>query len=511
MTTNQKPIIEELAVFCKKKGFVFPSSEIYGGLAGFYDYGPLGVELKNNIKNEFWKTFVQSRQDMFGLDGSIITHQKIWEASGHLSGFSDLLLECPKCKTKRRADHFIEEKLKISVESLTAKELSELLKKHKLSCPKCKSEFKDINSFNLMFPIKIGAESSESSTAYLRGETAQLIFASFDSIVNTSRAKLPFGIAQIGKAFRNEIAPRNFLFRLREFEQAEIEYFIHPKKSEFPYAINKNLSINFLSENSQQQKKSAEKTKLSELVKKKAISEWHCYWLQEIIQWFTSLGVNIESLRIREHTKAELSHYSKATFDIEYNFPNFGFKEIHGCADRQQFDLTQHQAHSKKPLGIFDEESKERIIPKVIEPSQGIDRAFLTFLYEAYEYDKKRNNIVLHFHPKLAPIKAAIFPLLSNKPELLKKAKEVFSLLKNEFHCFYDDSGSIGRRYARQDESGTPFCITIDFDSLKQDDVTIRDRDSTSQVRIPISELHEILNKLLKGEGKLEDFGRLIK
>src|SRR3989344_4060990 len=276
MTTNQKPIIEELAVFCKKKGFVFPSSEIYGGLAGFYDYGPLGVELKNNIKNEFWKTFVQSRQDMFGLDGSIITHQKIWEASGHLSGFSDLLLECPKCKTKRRADHFIEEKLKISVESLTAKELSELLKKHKLSCPKCKSEFKDINSFNLMFPIKIGAESSESSTAYLRGETAQLIFASFDSIVNTSRAKLPFGIAQIGKAFRNEIAPRNFLFRLREFEQAEIEYFIHTDKEDFPYKIDKTLKIKYLSAKSQELGKKEELIILAELINLHKMSTWHC-------------------------------------------------------------------------------------------------------------------------------------------------------------------------------------------------------------------------------------------
>ena len=361
-----------------------------------------------------------------------------------------------------------------------------------------------------MFQVKVGAEDSSSSLAYLRGETAQLIFAAFDNVVNTSRAKLPFGIAQIGKAFRNEIAPRNFLFRLREFEQAEIEYFIHPKKNDFPYTIDKNLTINFLSEAAQEKKKAAEKVKLAELVKKKLLSEWHAYWLQETLIWFHSLGINENNLRIRQHLKSELSHYSKATFDIEYNFPDMGWKEIHGCADRQQFDLTQHQTHSKKALGIFDEATKERIIPKVIEPSHGIDRLFLTFLYEAYEYDKSRDNIVLHLHPKLAPIKAAIFPLLSNKPELLKKAKEVFNALKDEFHCFYDDSGSIGRRYSRQDENGTKYCITIDFYSLKQDDVTIRDRDSTSQVRIPIKELKESLNKLLKAEIKFESLGRII-
>lgn len=511
MTQQQKPSIEELATFCKKKGFVYPSSELYGGLAGFYDYGPLGVELKNNIKQEFWKTFVQSRQDMLGLDGSIISHQRIWEASGHLTGFSDMLLECLKCKNKLRADQFIEEKLKISAGGITVKELSALLKKHKLTCPKCKSQFADIKDFNLMFPIKIGTEDISSSTAYLRGETAQLIFAAFDNVVNTSRVKLPFGIAQIGKAFRNEIAPRNFLFRLREFEQAEIEYFIHPKKDYFPYTIDKALKVNFLPEKFQAAKKPAEKVLLNELVKKKTLSEWHAYWLQEITNWFTSLGINPENLRIREHTKSELSHYSKATFDIEYNFPGFGFKEIHGCADRQQFDLTQHQTHSKKQLGIFDEATKERIIPKVIEPSQGIDRAFLTFLYEAYEYDKQRENVVLHLHPRLAPIKAAIFPLLSNKEELTKKAEEVFQQLKDEFHCFYDDSGSIGRRYARMDEAGCPFAITIDFDSLKQDDVTIRDRDTTAQIRLPIEQLKETLNKLLKGEEKLEDFGINIK
>jgi len=508
---SQKPTIEELAVFCKKKGFVFPSSDLYGGLAGFYDYGPLGVELKNNIKQEFWKSFVQSRNDMVGIDGSIISHQKIWEASGHLSGFSDLLLECPKCKTKQRADHFIEEKLNIPADGLTTKEIDELIKKHNLTCPKCKNKLSDIKDFNLMFPVKLGSQEDSSSTAYLRGETAQLIFASFDNIVSTSRVKLPFGIAQIGKAFRNEIAPRNFLFRLREFEQAEIEYFIHPQKKDFPYKINKALKISFLSAKDQESKKKAKELTFEELIKIKAMSEWHAYWLQEIISWFISLGIKKESLRIREHTKKELSHYSKATFDLEYNFQDLGFKEIHGCADRQQFDLLQHEKHSKKPLGIFDEESKQRVIPKVIEPSQGIDRAFLTFIYEAYDYDKSRENVVLHLNPKLSPIKAAIFPLLSNKTELTKKAEEVFDLLKQEFKCFYDDSGSIGRRYARQDENGTPYCITIDFDTLKNSTVTIRDRNTTKQVRIHIERLKDSLNKLLKGEGKLEDFGRLIK
>ena len=505
----KKPSIEELAVFCKKKGFVYPSSELYGGLAGFYDYGPLGVELKNNIKQEFWKTFVQSRSDMLGLDGSIISHQKIWEASGHLSGFSDLLLECPKCKNKLRADHFIEEKLKVNVEGLSQAELSKLLKQHNLSCPKCKSQFSGIRDFNLMFPIKIGAQEGSSSTAYLRGETAQLIFASFDTIIATSRAKLPFGIAQIGKAFRNEIAPRNFLFRLREFELAEIEYFIHPDKHDFPYKLNSSLMVNFLSEKLQLAKKPAEKTRLSELVKQKAITEWHAYWLQEILNWFISLGINPESLRIREHLKAELSHYSKATYDIEYNFPGIGFKEIHGSADRQQFDLTQHQKHSGKQMGIFDEASKTRIIPKVIEPSQGIDRAFLTFMYEAYEYDSKRENIVLHLHPKLAPIKAAIFPLLSNKEELTKKAREVFELLKHDFKCFYDASGSIGRRYARQDESGTFLGCTIDFETLKDDTVTLRHRDTMKQIRVKIKDLKDIIRQLING-GEFEKLGRVV-
>src|SRR3989344_3050368 len=503
--------IEELATFCKKKAFIYPSSELYGGLAGFYDYGPLGIELKNNVKNEWWKTFVQSRPDVIGIDGSIISHQKIWEASGHLAGFSDLLLECKKCKNKLRADHFIDEKLKIQSEGLTIKEINELIKKHNLSCPNCSSHFEDIKNFNLMFPIKIGSQEDSSSVAYLRGETAQLIFASFDNIVNTTRVKLPFGIAQTGKAFRNEIAPRNFLFRLREFEQSEIEYFINPKEDKCPYKINKNFKIHFLSAQAQESNKKAQEVTLGSLIDKTVMSSWHAYWLQETVNWFISLGIKKASLRLREHTKKELSHYSKATFDIEYNFPDLGYKEIHGCADRNQYDLIQHSEHSKKKLSIFDERSKEKIVPKVIEPSQGVDRAILTFLYESYTYDKKRDNVVLKLHPKLAPFKIAIFPLLSNKKPLTKKATQVFDLLKNNFACFYDESGSIGRRYARQDEVGTPFCLTIDFDSLKKDDVTIRDRDSTKQIRLKVNKLPLVLNQLLFNNKKLEDFGKLMK
>ncbi|GIU70401.1 MAG: glycine--tRNA ligase [Candidatus Woesearchaeota archaeon] len=488
--------IDDFAVFCKKKGFVYPSAEIYGSLAGFYDYGPLGVELKNNIKTSWWKTFVQDRDDVVGIDGTLITNQKIWQASGHLSSFSDLLVECKKCHKNFRADHLVEEKLKISVDGLNAESISKLIKDNNLKCPECNSELGEIKSFNLMFPLQIGADKTKESTAYLRGETAQVIFTAFKNVVETSRVKLPFGIAQIGKAFRNEIAPRNFLFRQREFEQMEIEYFINPNEKKCPLLSKKHnyLEFLFLSEKQQEQKEEAKKVKLSMLIKQGLLSEWHAYWLAESYLWFVDLGIREENLRIRQHLKKELSHYSKATFDIEYKFP-FGWKEIHGNADRGQFDLTQHMKFSNKSLEIFDEQTKQKILPAVIEPSFGVDRAFLALMYDAYNDDKERGNIVLKLKPKISPIKIAVFPLVN---KLEEQALEIYLMLKKDFVSIYDRSGSIGRRYARADEIGIPYCITIDFQTLEDKTVTIRDRNTTKQERIKINELKQKLINLLK-------------
>ncbi len=487
--------IEELAAFAKKKGFVFPSTEIYGGMSGFFEYGPLGVELKNNLKQHWWKTFVKNREDMYGIDGSVISSGKVWEASGHLSSFVDMLTECSKCKKNHRADHLVEDKLKINVDGLDAKALNKLIKDNNIKCPDCKSGLKEIKSFNLMFPVQLGADKTADSTAYLRGETAQLIFAAFKNVIDSSRVKLPFGIAQVGKAFRNEISPRNFLFRTREFEQMEIEYFIRPKTKKCPLLTKKHLNLEFLffSQQAQAKKQKHKKIKMSGLISKKLLGEWHAYWLAEAYLWFIELGVNPKNLRIRQHTKDELSHYATATFDIDYNFP-FGWKEIYGHANRGQFDLTQHMKFSGKSMEIFDEKTKQKLIPRVTEPSFGVDRAFLTFLYDAYNDDKKRGNVVLKLHPKLAPVKVGVFPLVN---KLKKDTRKVYDSLKQEFVCTFDSGGSIGRRYARADEQGIPYCITFDFDSLKDKAVTVRDRNTTKQERVKISELKNKLYTLL--------------
>ena len=499
--------IDELAIFCKKKGFVFPSGDIYGGMSGFFDYGPLGVEVKNNLKNSWWKTFVQDRRDMYGLDGSIISNYKVWEASGHLSSFTDLLVQCKKCHKNFRADQLIEDKLNNNVDGLSSDSINKLLKDNNIKCPECKSELGEAKSFNLMFPLQIGADASKDATAYLRGETAQMIFVAFRNVVESSRVKLPFGIAQIGKAFRNEIAPRNFLFREREFEQMEIEYFIKPGEKKCPLLDKRQLETEFLfySEEEQDSKKEHKKTKMSELVKDKRLSEWHSYWLAESYLWFIEQGIKENNLRIRQHLKKELSHYSSATFDIEYNFP-FGWKEIHGNANRGQFDLTQHMKYSKQSMEIFDEETKQKILPAVIEPSYGVDRAFLTFIYDAYHFDKERGNVVLKLNHKLAPIKVGVFPLVN---KLDDRAKEVYELIRKEFVTMFDRSGSIGRRYARADEIGIPFCVTVDFDTLKDESVTIRDRDTTKQVRMEITKLTEDIRKLLSENLTLERFVKI--
>ncbi|MFC1728387.1 glycine--tRNA ligase [Nanoarchaeota archaeon] len=486
--------IDEMAVFCKKKGFVYPAAEIYGGLSGFFDYGPLGTELNNAIKASWWKKFVQDRDDVIGIDGSVITHQKIWEASGHLTGFSDLMITCSKCNTKVRADQYLEEHIKkgnikdeLVLEGITDEEINKVIKAYDLKCPKCKSDFKEAKSFNLMFPINVGAGKESDSTSYLRGETAQVIFANFKLLTETNRLKLPFGIAQVGKAFRNEISPRDFLFRVREFEQMEIEFFVHPEKQEeCPYYDEiKNMKINYFDNKNESQ------TTIDTI----PANKWLKYWLGKEYEWFLEYGITPENLRVRQHSKNELAHYATSCFDIEYKFP-FGWKEIYGNADRGCFDLSQHQNHSKKSMEIFDEETKQKVLPVVAsEPSQGVGRAFLAFLFDAYTQNEK-GEIVLRLDPRFAPTKAAVFPLV-NKPELIKIAKEISQELGKEFNTTYDQSGSVGRRYARNDEAGTPYCITVDFDSLKDKSVTIRDRNTTEQKRVKIEHLREILAKLI--------------
>ncbi|MCF7901426.1 glycine--tRNA ligase [Candidatus Woesearchaeota archaeon] len=443
MTLN----IDDMASFCKRKGFIYPSAEIYGGLAGFFDYGPYGVELKKNIINEWWKFMVNSRSDVVGMDGSIISPESVWQASGHLENFSDLMLVSEDGSFEVRADVFLEEKLGKSFDGVSADEVNNLIKDNNLTGPNGK-KFKTCESFNLMFPLSIGAKKVK---GYLRGETTQMIYLDYKLIQQNARMKVPFGIAQIGKAFRNEISPRNFLFRCREFEQMEMQFFIDPKDRE----------------------------------------TWFKYWQEQRTNFYLNLGVKREHLRYRAHEKGELAHYAKRAEDIEYKFP-FGWKEIEGIHDRGDWDLSTHSKHSKQKLDYFDEEKKESFVPHIIETSAGLDRTLLLLLYEAYEDDKERGNIVLRLHPKLAPIKVAVLPLVK-KGGLKEKAQELFDSLKLDFVAFYDESGSIGRRYARMDEIGTPYCVTIDFDTLEDGTVTIRNRDTTEQKRVKIEDLRKEL------------------
>ncbi len=509
MAEQKKAVsIEEIAAFAKRKGFVFPSSEIYGSLAGFWDYGPLGVELKRKIVNELWKNFVTGRSDVVGIEGSIIGHPSVWQASGHVKSFTDPLVECKKCKSRFRADTLIEEALGISVDGLSMEKMNDIIKKDNIKCPKCGNGLEAAKTFNLMFKTHVGSVEDESA-AYLRPETAQSIFINYEQVQRTARLKLPFGIAQVGKAFRNEISPRNFLFRSREFEIFEIEYFLHPQKlddcSDFKHVEGYELLI--YSREEQKNKKNAKKMKIGEAFKKGIFkTKWHAYWLGQFHKFFCSLGISSEKLRLRQHLEEELSHYASDTWDIEYKFP-FGWKEIHGCANRTDYDLKQHMKESGKDLQYFDEETKEKIMPYVIEPSQGIDRALLALLIDAYFEEKER--IVLKLHPKLAPVEIGIFPLV-NREGMPEKAKEIFNLLRG-FSCFYDDSGSVGRRYRRMDEIGTPFCVTIDGDTLKKGTVTVRDRDSMKQICVSEKDLAETLKKLINQEIKFEKAGKLVK
>jgi len=457
-------VMEKVAALCKRRGFVFPGSEIYGGFANTWDYGPYGAELKRNIKEFWWKTFVRERDDVVGLDAGILMNPKVWEASGHVASFSDPLIDCKKCKERIRGDKLIEENLGIEAAvGKTLKEVTEIIKENKLKCPKCgTSDFTEARSFNLMFKTHQGVVEETSTAVYLRPETAQGIFVNFKNVVQSCRQKIPFGIGQIGKAFRNEITPGNFTFRTREFEQMEIEYFVSPK----------------------------DKTEI-----KRIFDDWkkNCW------QWYLDLGINKENLRYREHEKDELSHYSSMTFDIEYKFP-FGWGELMGLAYRGDYDLTQHEKFSKEKLEYLDPFTQEKYNPHVIEPSFGADRTVLITLLNAYEEDTVEGEprTVMHFDPKIAPVKAAIFPLIK-KPELIKVAESIYKTLSKKFNVEYDESGAVGKRYRRQDEIGTPYCITVDFDTIEKDNmVTIRDRDTTKQHRIAISEVEKFLEEKLK-------------
>ena len=454
---KENDLMQKITALCKRRGFIFPSSEIYGGFANSYTYGPYGTELKNNIKKLWWHTFVEAREDMVGLDGPIMINPKTWEASGHTEGFNDAMVDCKDCKKRFRADHLVEEATGKDLEG-KLEEMTETLKKEKIKCPECgKQNWTEVRNLNMMFKTQMNGFDGD---VYLRPETAGAIFIEFNNIIDSMRVKIPFGIAQIGKAFRNEIVAGNFIFRLREFEQMEIEYFIEPEANW-----------------------------------EKMFKEW--LDLQE--KFALDLGADKKDLRHYEHPKEKLSHYSKKTVDIEYNFP-FGFSELYGMAHRGDFDLTQHSKHANEKLEYLDQTTNKKYTPHALEPTFGLDRSILVALLAAYTEEKveKEERVVMKFPKKLAPIKIAIFPLLKNKPDLVKKAREVFDKLRPHFQCEFDDNGNIGKRYRRQDEIGTPYCVTVDFDSLEKGDVTVRDRDSMKQDRIKIEELEDYFEENLK-------------
>ena len=433
----KKVDMEKIVSLCRRRGFIFPSSEIYGGLSSCWDYGPLGVELKRNIKDAWWRAAVQERDDMVGLDASIMMHPQTWVASGHLEGFVDPLVECKSCHLRWRSDDL-----------------------EGNNCPTCGGELTEPRLFNLMFKTFMGPVEEEATVVYLRPETAQGIFVNFQNVLNTTRKRLPFGIAQVGKAFRNEITTGNFIFRSREFEQMEIEFFVKPGTDQ----------------------------------------GWFNYWIEERLNWYVKLGIKRENLKLRQHAKEELAHYARDCYDIDYLFP-MGWSELEGIANRGDFDLVQHASFSGKSLDYFDEETKEHFIPYIIEPSAGVDRSALAFLCDAYdeEQDEDEIRVLLHLHPSLAPIKVAVLPL-SRREKLVAVAKQIYADLRQCWMVGYDDAQSIGRRYRRQDEIGTPFCVTIDFQSLEDEQATIRDRDTMNQIRLPIAELKRTLQAKLGGE-----------
>ena len=476
MMKNTEKTMEKIVALCKNRGFIFSGSEIYGGLANSWDYGPLGVELKNNIKRAWWRKFVQENPYNVGLDSAILMNPQVWVASGHVGGFSDPLMDCKECHERFRADKVIEDwcqengvTLEHSVDAMSQTQMKEFIDEHQIGCPTCGAHnWTDIRQFNLMFKTFQGVTEDAKNTVYLRPETAQGIFVNFPNVQRTTRKKLPFGIGQIGKSFRNEITPGNFIFRIREFEQMELEFFCKPG---------------------------------TEL-------EWFAYWKEFCHNWLLSLNLSDENLRLRDHEPEELSHYSNATTDFEFMFP-FGWGELWGVASRTDFDLTAHQNTSGKDLTYFDQETNEHYIPYVIEPSLGADRVTLAFLVDAYDeevvgQDKNGNDdvrTVLHLHPALAPFKCAVLPL---SKKLGEPAMELYTQLSKEFMCDYDESGSIGKRYRREDEIGTPFCVTVDFQTVGDENtpadhcVTVRNRDTMEQVRMPMDQVAEYLKKQLE-------------
>ncbi|MBO5348552.1 MAG: glycine--tRNA ligase [Clostridia bacterium] len=448
--------MEKIVSLCKNRGFIYPGSEIYGGLANTWDYGPLGSELKNNVKKAWQKKFVQENKYNVGLDAAIFMNLETWVATGHVGGFSDPLIDCKECKTRHRADKLIEEWATQNGKDLVAdgwsdEEMVKFLDDNHIDCPNCgKHNFTGIRKFNLMFKTFQGVTEDSASQIYLRPETAQGIFVNFKNVMRTTRRKIPTGIAQIGKAFRNEITPGNFTFRTREFEQMELEFFCKPGTD----------------------------------------TEWFKYWEDFCKNWLLSLGMNEENIRLRQHSPEELVFYSKGTTDIEFKFP-FGWGELWGIADRTDYDLSRHMEHSKQDMSYLDPETNEKYIPYVIEPSLGCDRVTLAFLCNSYEEQEIAEGdvrTVLHLHPALAPFKVAVLPL---SKKLSEKATEVYEQLSKEFMCDYDEAGSIGKRYRREDEIGTPYCVTVDFDTLEDNRVTVRDRDTMEQVRLPIDKLNE--------------------
>ena len=463
---NTEKTMDKIVALCKTRGFVFPGSEIYGGLANSWDYGPLGVELKNNVKRAWWKKFVQENPYNVGLDSAILMNPEVWVASGHVATFNDPLIDCKACKMRHRADKLVEQYVHdnnitdVNVEAMDGEALLAYIRENHVPCPGCgKSDFTDIRKFNLMFKTHQGVTEDSSSEVYLRPETAQGIFVNFPAIQRTTRRKLPFGVCQVGKSFRNEITPGNFIFRIREFEQMELEFFCKPDTD----------------------------------------LEWFQYWRTYCHNWLKSLNVKDENLRLRDHEPEELSFYSKATTDFEYLFP-FGWGELWGVADRTNYDLTQHQNHSGQDLTYFDPETNEHYIPYVVEPSLGADRMTLALLVEAYDeevIDAEKNDVrvVMHFHPAIAPFKVAVLPL---SKKLSPEATEVYTQLSKDFMTDFDESGSIGKRYRREDEIGTPLCVTYDFDSKEDNCVTVRDRDTMEQVRVPIATLNSYISEKIK-------------
>jgi glycyl-tRNA synthetase len=500
-----KETAEKVVEICKRRGIIFPTAEIYGGVGGFFEYGPIGVLLKRKFIDYWRDYFIKSEENIVEIEGCVVLPDSVWEASGHLKSFVDPLTQCKKCKAMRRADELIQEKTGKFVEGLSTEELTKIIREEKIKCPKCGGEFGDVKLFNLLLKTQIGPVEGESAS--LRPETAQNIFINFKRIFNTARGKLPFGIAQVGKSFRNEISPRQFIVRLREFTQCEIEMFLDPEKlNECPkFDEVANVKITIYTREAQKSGSEPFEITVKEAVEKGIVpNKWMAYFMAKEFLWFQTLGIPREALRFRHMLPEETPHYSKGNFDLEIKF-DFGWKECVGNAYRSDYDLSQHMKHSGEDLTVVTKEGR-KIIPHVIEPSFGVERPLLAILLYCFREGKERGWSWFDFPPKIAPYVAGVFPLVS-KDGLPEKAREVYNMLRKDFDIFYDESGSIGKRYARSDEIGVLSSITIDYQTLKDDTVTIRDRNTTNQVRVKINDLKNVLTKLLEGE-RLEKVGK---